>query len=218
MKVEKLTSAAQPHNQLDLVRQECHSYPLDKVHIDEDEIVLDIGANVGGCYHAWKHRFPNWYLVEPSTYNCEQIVANGYTGKYSRNAVGAKSGEVVKLQSYKADGSDTPSSNFGTTGFVNEGNGHGWQGDYEEVVTLSFKDVTAGKKIGLLKVDCEGAEYDFLMGVNLSNIKYIVMELHNFLGKKKQDNLMKSIEKTHREIYSIGDGVESHFVKLWERR
>lgn len=218
MKLKKLISKNQPHNQLQLDQLEWESYPLGRVHIGKDEMVLDIGANVGGFYHAWKHKFHNWYLVEASTYNCEQLESNGYTGKYSKNAVGSKTGEILKLQAYKQNGNDTSSSSFGTTGFISEVTGDGWQGDYEEVIAISFEDVTEGKKIGLLKVDVEGAEYDFLMGAKLQNIPYVLVEIHNFLDIKLKSALIKSIEKTHKEIHSKGDGVNSHFIKLYEKR
>jgi FkbM family methyltransferase len=217
MKVEKLIANNQPADWFEQVTRECQAYPIDSVDIQKDELVLDIGANVGGFWNAWKWRFDNWHLVEPSVYNCEQIRANGYEGSYSRNAVGKSSGEVVKLQKYWGDGdNDTLSGNFGTIGFVNEGNGHGWQGEWEECVTLCFEDLIRDREVGLLKIDCEGAEYDFLMGKDLSKIKYIVMELHNFLGGVKQKQLMTHIENTHTEIHSEGDGRDSHFVKLWK--
>ena len=216
MKVEKLMANNQPSDWLEIVTRECTQYPMDLVDIESDELVLDIGANVGGFWNAWKWRFHNWHLVEPSIYNCEQIRLNGYDGSYSRNAVGAKSGERVKLMKYIAGDNDTLSGNFGTQQYVNENNGHGWQGDYEEVITLSFEDITKNQNIGLLKIDCEGAEYDFLMGKDLRKIKYIVMELHNFLGGVKQKQLMTHIEQTHKEIYTDGDGNTSHFVKLWK--
>lgn len=219
MKVEKLVSNNQPADWFDVVTRECQSYPMDFVDIEADELVIDIGANVGGFWNAWKWRFHNWHLVEPSIYNCEQIRANGYEGSYSRNAVGSKSGEKVKLQKYWGDGdNDTLSGNFGTIGFVNDSNGHGWKGEWEEVITLSFADITKNQTVGLLKVDCEGAEYDFLMGKDLSKIKYIVMEMHNFLGGVKQKELMTHIENTHKEIYSDGNGNTSHYVKLWKRK
>jgi FkbM family methyltransferase len=219
MKVEKLMANNQPNNWLDTVTNECAAYPMHLVDIERDELVLDIGANVGGFWNAWKFRFDNWRLVEPSKYNCEQIIANGYKGSYSRNAVGAKSGERVKLMKYWGDGdNDTLSGNFGTSEFINDVNGHGWKGEWEEVITLCFEDVTRGQEIGLLKVDCEGAEYDFLIDADLNKVKYIVMELHNFLGEVKQKELMTHIEQTHKELYSDGDGNGSHFVKLWKRK
>lgn len=44
------------------------------------------------------------------------------------------------------------------------------RGDYEECITLSFEDVTKGREIGLLKIDCEEFEYDFLIGKDLSRL------------------------------------------------
>jgi FkbM family methyltransferase len=219
MKVEKLMANNQPNNWLNTVTNECGKYPIDKVDIEKDELVLDIGANVGGFWNAWKWRFDNWHLVEPSKYNCQQIRDNGYDGSFSRNAVGRTSGEFLKLMKYWGDGdNDTLSGNFGTTEFINDVNGHGWKGDYEECITLSFSDVTKNQEIGLLKIDCEGAEYDFLIDADLNKVKYIVMELHNFIGVVKQRELMAHIEQTHDEIYSEGDGNGSHFVKLWKRK
>jgi FkbM family methyltransferase len=219
MKVEKLMANNQPNNWLNTVTNECGKYPIDKVDIEKDELVLDIGANVGGFWNAWKWRFDNWHLVEPSKYNCQQIRDNGYDGSFSRNAVGRTSGEFLKLMKYWGDGdNDTLSGNFGTTEFINDVNGHGWKGDYEECVTLSFNDVSKNQEIGLLKIDCEGAEYDFLIDADLNKVKYIVMELHNFIGVVKQRELMTHIEQTHKEIYSEGDGNSSHFVKLWKRK
>ena len=220
MKVEKLIAKNQPADWYNTVTRECEGYPITMVHIDKDELVLDIGANVGGFWNAWKGRFNNWHLVEPSVYNCEQIRANGYEGPYSRNAVGKKSGEVVKLQKYWGDGdNDTLSGNFGTTQFVNEGNGHGWQGEYEEVITLSFEDVLNGREVGLLKIDCEGAEFDFLYKQDLSKVKYIVGEFHNFLFQydDRGVELLDWISVTHDEIFTQGD-INSHYIKLFKRR
>lgn len=219
MKVDKLVASKQPHNWLDIVTAECAHYPIHLLKISKEDLVLDVGANVGGFWRAWSPISDNWEMVEPSTYNCEQIVKNGYTGIYHRNAVGKKSGEVVKLMKYWGDGdNDTLSGNFGTTQYVNQSNNHGWRGEYEECITLCFEDLVGNRKVGLLKIDCEGAEYDFLMNKELSTIKYIVGEFHNFLGKEKQNNLFGHINKTHTEIYTEGDGVHSHFVKLWERK
>ena len=219
MKVDKLVANNQPDNWLDIVTAECRLYPIHMVNISKEDLVLDIGANVGGFWKAWSHISDNWHMVEPSKYNCEQIVKNGYTQTFSRNAVGSTSGQKVKLQKYWGDGdNDTLSGNFGTTQFVNESNNHGWRGEWEECLTLSFDDVVKGQSVGLLKIDCEGAEYDFLINAELSTINYIVGEFHNFLGKEKQDSLFTHINKTHTEIYTEGNGVDSHYVKLWQRK
>jgi FkbM family methyltransferase len=217
-KVEQLTANNQPDNWFDTVTNECKNYPINHIDISEGELIIDIGANVGGFWNAWKHKWKNWHLVEPSFYNVQQIFKNGYDGSVSHNAVSDKSGKVLKLMKYWADDNDTLSGNFGTSEYVNETNGHGWKGDYEEVVSLCLEDIQKGREIGLLKVDCEGAEYDLLMNKDLKDIKYIVMEMHNFLGGVKQKKLMTWIENTHTEEFSDGDGVNSHYIKLWKRK
>jgi FkbM family methyltransferase len=219
MKVEKLTSDNQPQNWFNIVTDECRNYPIHLVDIRDDELVVDIGANVGGFYEAWKHKFQKWVAVEASKWNCELYKQNTGRDVEIHKAVWGKSGETLKLQGYKGDEqSDTPSGNFGVTEFVNDSNKHGWQGDYEEVETISYEDLFGEDEVGLLKVDCEGAEYEFLYGKDVTKIKYIVMELHNFLGKEKHEKFMKWIEKTHTEIYTEGNGVDSHYVKLWKRK
>jgi len=83
---------------------------------------------------------------------------------------------------------------------------------------MGGKEITKNVLPFHLKIDCEGAEYDFLIHAELSGVKYIVMELHNFLGGVKQKQLITHIENTHKEIYSEGDGNGSHFVKLFKRK
>jgi hypothetical protein len=81
-------------------------------------------------------------------------------------------------------------------------------------------------EIDLLKVDIEGAEYDFLMNKDLSSFKYIVMELHNFLskmesevdGKNRSEALHNHISKTHIIKISKGDGIHTHFNRLYMRK
>ena len=217
MKVDILVASNQPANWLDIVTGECRSYPIHLVKISKEDLVLDIGANVGGFYRAWRFISDNWEMVEPSTYNCEQIKTNTPITPIQR-AVYHTSDDILQLQNYYNDGGDTLSGNFGTTQYLNTDNNHGWRGEYEEVSTISFEDLVKGRAVGLLKIDCEGAEYPFLMHAELSTIQYIVGEFHNFLGKEKQDLLFGHINKTHTEIYTEGNGVDSHFVKLWQRK
>ena len=73
-----------------------------------------------------------------------------------------------------------------------------------------------GGNIGLLKIDIEGAEVDALLNKDLSKIKYITGEFHNFLGKEIQTKLFNWIENTHIQLYSQGDGISSHYQKLWK--
>lgn len=221
MKVDKLVANNQPENWFYTVTNECLTYPIMLTRLEQNELIVDIGANVGGFVNAWKYLTNNWLLVEPSVYNCEQIEKNldGVQFTLVNKAVHSYSNQTLKLQKFWIGNNDTLSGNFGTTGVIKDG-GEGWYGDYEEVQTVSYEVLIGTKEVGLLKIDCEGAEYEFLYGKDLSNIKYITGEFHNFLFKDdKGKDLLTWIETTHDEIYSHGGPIDdSHYVKLYKRK
>jgi FkbM family methyltransferase len=222
MKVEKLVSKNQPQNWFDQITKECREeYPIHLVDIDAAEQVVDMGCNVGGFSEAFNYRFHNILAIDASSYNVEQYKSR-HSHKILHNAVSSTNGEIVKLKKYMGDGEDdTNSGNFSITGFVYENNKHGFRGDeYEEVETISLETVLdmVGGNIGLLKIDIEGAEVDVLYNKDLSKINYITGEFHNFIGKENQSKLFGWICNTHNEIHSVGDGVGSHFIKMWKRK
>ena len=92
MKVDKLICETQPDNWFELMTSECRrDYPLHNVKINPDDLIIDVGANVGGFAKAWGHLSNNWYLVEPSKYNQEEIQKNlkGFKYKLFKKAVGS---------------------------------------------------------------------------------------------------------------------------------
>jgi FkbM family methyltransferase len=222
MKVDKLVSIKQPQNWFEQITKECiDEYPIHLVDIDASEKVVDMGCNVGGFSQAFNYRFHNILAIDASSYNVEQYKSR-HNNEILHKAVYSKDGEIVKLKKYMGDGDDdTNSGNFSITGFVYENNKHGFRGDeYEEVETISLETILniVGGSIGLLKIDIEGAEVDVLFEKDLSKINYITGEFHNFLGKENQTKLFDWIGKTHNEIYSVGSGVDSHFIKMWKRK
>jgi FkbM family methyltransferase len=222
MKVEKLVSNNQPSDWFDKITKECsEEYPIHLVDIDASEQVIDMGCNVGGFSQAFNYRFHNILAIDASSYNVEQYKSR-HSHQILHKAVSSKNGEIVKLKKYMGDGEDdTNSGNFSITGFVYENNKHGFRGDeYEEVETISLETILemVGGNIGLLKIDIEGAEVDVLYQKDLSKVNYITGEFHNFIGKENQSKLFGWISNTHTEIYSVGDGVGSHFIKMWKRK
>ncbi len=221
MKVDKLVSKNQPQYWFDQITKEClDEYPIHLVDIDAAEQVIDMGCNVGGFSQAFNYRFHNILAIDASSYNVEQYKSR-HSHKILHKAVSSKDGEIVKLKKYMGNGDDdTNSGNFSITGFVYEHNRHGFRGDeYEEVETISLETILKMvNNVGLLKIDIEGAEVDVLYGKDLNKINYITGEFHNFLGKENQNKLFNWIEQTHNLIYSVGDGVGSHFIKMWKRK
>jgi FkbM family methyltransferase len=175
----------------------------------------------GGFSEAWNYRFHNILAIDAASYNVEQYKSR-HSHTILHKAVSSKDGELVKLKKYMGNGDDdTNSGNFSITGFIYENNKHGFRGDeYEEVETISLETILnmVGGDIGLLKIDIEGAEVDVLYENDLSKINYITGEFHNFIGKENQSKLFGWISNTHNEIHSVGDGVGSHFIKMWKRK
>lgn len=219
MKVDKLICNNQPENWFTYITNNCKKeYPIHLVDIDSNSQVLDIGCNVGGFSEAFKDRFYNILAIDASLYNIEKYKSRHFHRVLHR-AIYSKDGEFAKLKKYMGDGNnDTTSANFSITGFVYEHNNHGWRGDeYEEVETISLETIIKMVgNVGLLKIDVEGSEFDFLYKKDLSKIKFITGEFHNFLGSKKHKLLFDWIGKTHQQIYSTGNGKNSHFLKMWK--
>lgn len=225
-------------NWYSVVTSECLGYPIPAETIKN---CLDVGCNVGGFVNAWKSRIQKFYCIDASEYNIEQAVNNHKDMVdvderifFIHSAVHSKSGETLFLRPYQYGENCSNSGSFGTTNFVYKSNGHGWvDGDLkEEVSTISLEDVLEDallffgeEEIDLMKIDIEGAEYDFLFNKDLSKIKWISGEIHNFLSKMPSDEngidrntaLHNHILKTHTLEYSGGDGVDTHFVRLYKR-
>ena len=70
--------------------------------------------------------------------------------------------------------------------------------------TISLNDILerAGGYIDYMKIDCETSEYYFLMDKDLSNIKYIGIELHWQIGKDNFDKLINHILKYFNNIFN----------------
>ena len=234
MKVEKLMSKSQSSNWFERITRECiNEYPIHLVDIEPNELVIDAGCNVGGFKQAWNWRFTNMIAIDASSYNCDEYEKH-HGIKPIYKALYSKDNEIVKLRKYIAwETDDTNSGNFGITGIIDENNNGYKSEEYEEVETMSLEELIKRisiydwkmpslppSEIGLLKIDIEGAEFDFLYNKDLSKIKYITGEFHNLLFKfdDRGVKLLEHILQTHDEIYSDGDGINSHYVKLYKRR
>lgn len=221
-KVQQLVPNNQPIDWFNMMTNECSEYPIHLFNkISKDCFVIDCGCNVGGFYNRYKEMSNNWTCIDASSFNIIEFNRNNknHNCHLLQRALTGQDNKILKLKKYTDEKlNDTPSGNFGVLDFVYQHNNHGWKDDeYEEVESMCLESVLKinNKKIDILKVDIEGSEYDFLYNKDLSNIQYITMELHNFLGDKKND-LCEWINKTHKEIFSKGDGIKSHFLKAWE--
>jgi FkbM family methyltransferase len=179
--------------------QEClMSYPRPRSKMN---LAVDVGANIGGFACSFHSSFEKVVCIEanPDSVECLNHNLNKLSitnVKVYSLAASDERGKKIKL--FKIDeGEDSHSGNCGTEWDKNS--------SYkileeEEVVTTDLDEVFSlcGESfIDYLKVDCEGAEYNFLINKDLSNIRFIIGEYHPGVIGDKLESLWEHIRKTH---------------------
>lgn len=156
--------------------------------VKENDIVMDIGANVGAFSYSILHKNPKHiYCIEPST-NLVGTIKNNLNGYPST---------VINCA---VSNSNTDSKELNEDVSI-----YSHEGTYE---TRTFKSILQEYNIDhidFLKIDCEGGEYDVFVEENrdfiLNNVKCIAGEWHftginNFLEKFK--NFRELYLKDHK--------------------
>jgi len=177
--------------------------------INDNSVVIDIGANIG-VYSIFAAQSKNTivYAYEPMVDNFNLLRENIKLNKLEKNifpfnlAVGARK-EKRKLY--------LGGSPFHSFYPINKSPFNRLYGNYfkeknqkyTEVNSISLKDIFKENKIDqcdILKMDCEGAEFEILYNLPdeyFKKIKKIRLEYHNHLANKKNrgDYLIKFLEQ-----------------------
>ena len=170
--------------------------------------VVDIGANVGAFTYLASMFATDVRAYEPCASTFRRLQSNikkyavdeSTTFQFHQLAAGSTSGETVYMN---ASESQRSGDSFSTKEKP--------EGETEEVKTICLEDIIADtpmKRIDYLKIDCEGAEYDFLMGKDLSSVGLLEVELHGD-DEELKERLAAHMEKTHRVIATHTYGHES---------
>jgi hypothetical protein len=155
--------------------------------VEENDIVVDIGATIGDFPYSILHKKPKHiYVVEPigEFFDAMKNNLEGHPVSFTNAAISTE--KSVKIN---------------------------WMGHEETIRTLTFKEYIEQNrlnKIDFLKIDIEGGEYSILTEENLDILKRIpkiVVELH--LGNRIEkeifrnfrDNILNNFE--NYEIRSV---------------
>lgn len=186
----------------------------DRVYpVDPDTVVVDIGANIGlfSLYAAFSGA-QKVYAFEPNREACGYLLENIRRNNLQDTivphhyAVTSRSNEVVTIPK-----GASPQNRIAYGNADND--------EHESVMTISLNDIVSREsisRIDLLKMDCEGSEYDILAGVSASTFSItgrIIIEYHDGKEREIEEDLRRHgfrLEKQVPETEKMG--------MLWFRR
>jgi FkbM family methyltransferase len=181
--------------------------------LPSDATCLDVGANVGTFILNHSDRFKQVFFVEAVFENYQKCLENLMIYDVS-NAVGfplavySQTGSITKI--YKHTNND-----HGSGSLIDHKD---WDKSvYHNVLTIAFPDLLKLcdlDHVHYMKVDIEGSEYEFLMDQDLSNVDYLAIELHEQLGKKR-DDLIVHLDKYFTIIHSH---IWAHYEVTYKNR
>jgi FkbM family methyltransferase len=168
-----------------------HEY--DFYPIKNGEIIIDIGAHIGAFTCLAASKGANVYSFEPVEDNYilleENLKQNSLVSHTVKKAIFSYTGDLhLNINKENSGG-----HSIFETGSKNQ---------EISVQTTTLSDFMKQEKIehiDLLKIDCEGSEYEILPTLPLEKIDKIMMEFHYFGGKNPLD-LISLLEKNNFEI------------------
>jgi FkbM family methyltransferase len=145
--------------------------------------VLDVGGHIGtfSCRLTQLHPKASVMTYEPSAVTADYLRRNIAQNKVAdrvqvfESALAAKTGTVLF------------SDNGAGSGLNSLASGHGSEGVETEVPAISFDDAVAGAPapVDVVKIDCEGGEYDLVLGSSpesWASVQRVVIEFHPVPG------------------------------------
>jgi len=159
----------------------------------EIKSILDIGGNCGLTSMLSRQYFPEStiHCYEPNIDIEKFLEPNSKIAnfKYFLEAVGGNTGMVkLNIDTNQSVLSNVTADKLGTTRQIS----------FEEVLGRFEKN-----KVDIVKMDCEGSEWEILEKVNLwKNVKFITMEYHLGTNNYDHNRIINALEKIDFQIVS----------------
>ncbi len=170
-----------------VMREAAAVYELDDLPLVPGDVVIDIGAHVGiiSIYLAKRYPGIRVYAFEPALANWKRLIrniaANQATGVTPYNWAVTGDGRLVKMMG-------NPEINSGGMSLVS---GIGAGPIISSVTLASIFSNLEINHCALLKIDCEGSEYEILTAGEalLDRVDYLRAEFHQRQGETKVQEL-----------------------------
>jgi FkbM family methyltransferase len=145
--------------------------------------VLDVGGHIGtfSCRLTKLHPQASVTAYEPSAVTADYLRRNAERNKVADRV------KVVTAALAAETGTVVFSDNGAGSGLNSLTSGHGSEGVDIEVPAVSFDDAVAGAPapVDVVKIDCEGGEYDLVLGSSpesWASVQRVVIEFHPVPG------------------------------------
>ena len=154
------------------------NYPME---MQSGDVVIDIGAHVGFLGLPMAHRGIKVYAYEPSPSNFSLLNQNKQQNRLDSLQVFPFAVSTAKGEEFFMVGQSSTTGSLQRAGFSFAKSA----ATQVVVQTTTLADILTENKIGevkLLKMDCEGSEYDILMQDNvkdcLKKCAFLIIEVH----------------------------------------
>lgn len=182
-------------------------YKLNDIDFKPNDIVIDIGSNVGivSIYLAKKYPFLKIYSFEPVKCNYDNFLENIKLNKIPDGIINVENKAITK------DGRDVKMFfdrlNSGCSSIFRNTNSNSDE-VLDKVYSITLDEIIKKYNINtikLLKIDCEGSEYEIIENTKEENLKKILHFRGEFHEDKNQiiGNAAKLKEYLERYINDI---------------
>ncbi|OGM92358.1 hypothetical protein A2755_01160 [Candidatus Wolfebacteria bacterium RIFCSPHIGHO2_01_FULL_48_22] len=182
--------------------------------LPDDSVMVDIGAHIGTFALLAAKKYPKGrvFACEPNPDNFAMLVENvRINGFHNLKAINKAVADTSGTRTFFINKDDSDRHTLVKDFAVHE---H----DSLTVETISMNDLMRDEhieRVDLLKIDCEGAEYEILNEKNgqfLDRTRQIIIEIHNLDAAHSKKDLIAWIEKKGFRVYGADKGV-SYFIK-----
>jgi FkbM family methyltransferase len=177
-------------------------YGIEDIHLTEDDIIIDIGANVGLFSIYMKKKFGCKVIAfEPVPENFENLKRN-----IIHNGFLESDFELHNCAITNIDGGEiqigTPILNSGGSSVFEAGN-------FNSICKTETIDKYLVNGCSYFKIDCEGCEYDVIPTIidKLNDFQYIGIEYHQYIPSHDAKKLYRDMQSNFNGLIfsNIGD-------------
>lgn len=188
-------------------------YYFDNLHFQPGDVIIDIGANIGmvSVLLAKKYPYLKIYSYEPVKVNYDNLVKNIEKNEIPEGTI------IPERKAVTGDGKPVtmmfnPTNTGGSTISDVAKLGYIVKDEDKNIESITLDQIFEKhnlKKVKMLKIDCEGAEYEVLKNCSVKNLKkiqYLRGEFHedaNVNPDNKCADLVEYCKKYIPDVYVV---------------